>query len=166
MTVLPFTTRAAAREGGVDDSATPDVVGHFTSPGGGHGHFTGTYRLERLLDQYGQTAAAGVFTGELIGANRERIGLASRRHVAAAEVAEGPNDRHIGLGPVDVNLLGFLVTVEAFTVALPRNLPATGTSGRFPRTAAELLGLVVVDATVDATAEPDPAHPRRDDRGP
>ena len=159
MTVLPFTTRAAASEDGADDSAAPDVVGHFSSPGGGHGSFIGTYRLERLVDQYGQTAAAGVFTGELIGADRERIGLASRRNVAAADVADGPNDRSIGLGPVDVNLLGFLVTVEAFTVALPRDLPATGTSGRYPRSAAELLGLVV-----DTTGRPDPTRDRGDDR--
>jgi hypothetical protein len=112
------------------------------------------------VDQYGQTAAAGVFTGELIAENRERIGLASRRHVAAAEMTAGPNDRYISLGPVDVNLLGFLVTVEAFTVALPRDLPAKGSSGRYPRTATELLGLVM-----DAAGAPDPAHDRRDDEG-
>ena len=160
MTVLPFTTRAAARATGAGNSATPDVVGRFASPGGGHGGFTGTYRLERLVDQYGQTAAAGVFTGELIGADGERVGLASRRHVAAAEVTDGPNDRSLGLGPVDVNLLGFLVTVEAFTVALPRDLPATGSSARHPRTAAELLGLVV-----EASAGQGPAEGRRDDEG-
>ncbi len=159
MTVLPFTTRAAAREDAADNSAVPDVVGHFTSPGGGHGDFVGTYRLERLVDQYGQTAAAGVFTGELIGADGERIGLASRRHVAAAEVSDGPTDRCVGLGPVDVNLLGFLVTMEAFTVTVSRDLPATGASRRSPRSAAELLGLVV-----DTTAGTAPAHERGDDR--
>ena len=158
MTVLPFTTRADAREQGAGNPAAPDVVGHFASPGGGHGNFTGTYRLERLVDQYGQTAAAGVFTGELIGTDGERIGLASRRHVAAAELVDSPRGRYVGLGPVDVNLLGFLVTVDEFTVALPRDLPATGSSGRYPRTAAELLHLVV-----DATAGPEPAHGRRAD---
>ena len=159
MTVLPFTTRAAARDDGTGDSAAPDVVGHFSSPGGGHGSFIGTYRLERLVDQYGQTAAAGVFTGELIGADRERIGLARRRQVAAAEVADGPDDRCIGLGPVDVNLRGFLVTVEAFTVSLPRALPDAGSVGRYPRTAAELLGLVV-----NTTGRPDQTRDRRDDQ--
>ena len=158
MTVLPFTTRAAAREVGADKAAAPGVVGHFASPGGGHGDFVGRYRLERLVDQYGQTAAAGVFTGELIGADRERIGLASRRHVAAAEVVDGPRGRYVGLGPVDVNLLGFLVTVDAFTVTLSRDLPATGSPGRYPRTAAELLGLVV-----EATAGPEPVQGRRED---
>ncbi len=158
MTVLPFTTRASARDDDVG-AAAPDLTGHFTPPGGGDGLFTGTYRLERLVDQYGQTAAAGVFTGELIGADRRRIGLASRRHVAAAEVLDDAHGRWVSLGPVDVNLLGFLVTVNAFAVRVPLDLQARGGRG-YPRSAAELLGLVV-----DRTGRQHPADGRRNDPG-
>jgi hypothetical protein len=159
MTVLPFTTRASARDDDVGVAAAPDLTGHFTPPGGGDGLFTGTYRLERLLDQYGQTAAAGVFTGELIGADRRRIGLASRRHVAAAEVLDDAHGRWVSLGPVDVNLLGFLVTVDAFAVRVPLDLPALGGTW-YPRSAAELLGLVV-----DRTGRQHPADGPRHDPG-
>lgn len=152
MTVLPFTPRVTAREHDVGPAGAPDVTGHFAAPGGGSGHFTGTYRLERLVDQYGQTAAAGVFTGVLADPDHGQIGLASRRHVAAAEILEGPHGRHVSLGPVDVNLLGFLVTVDAFAVKVPLGLPATGSADRYPRSAAELLGRVV-----DASGRPRPA---------
>lgn len=148
MTVLPFTARTT----GADDTsrqAPPDgavqVTGRFASPGGGQGVFAGTYRLERLLDQYGQLAAAGVFTGELTDAGGERIGLASRRHTAAVEVVDASSGRSVGLGPVDVNLLGFLVTVDAFAVPVraPSRSPSTERAARPVRPTRELLGLVV-----------------------
>lgn len=157
MTVLPFTSPASVRKdsGGevtaTDHAAMPDVVGRFASPTGGHGGFTGTYRLERLVDQYGQTAAAGVFTGELVGADGQQVGLASRRHVAAAEVVEDSHGCYAALGPVDVNLLGLLVSVEPFTVAVPRRLldPAAA----YPSTTAELMDLVVGSVSHAPTAD-------------
>jgi hypothetical protein len=118
------------------------VTGTFWSPQGPAGSFTGTYRLERLLDQYGQTAAAGVFTGELVGAGGEYLGMASRRHTAAAELDTEVDAFLARVGPVDVNLLGFLVTVDEFTVTVPRTLPAPSTAD-LPATAGELLGQVV-----------------------
>jgi hypothetical protein len=118
------------------------VSGTFWSPQGPAGTFAGSYRLERLLDQYGQTAAAGVFTGELVGAGGEHLGMASRRHTAAAELDPGVDAFLARVGPVDVNLLGFLVTVDEFTVAVPRALPEPPTA-HLPATAGELLGRVV-----------------------
>ena len=112
MTVLPFPVRPAARAGTAGPSRTAAVTGTFWSPQGPAGTFTGTYRLERLLDQYGQTAAAGVFTGELVGAGGEHLGVASRRHTAAAELDTEVDAFVARVGPVDVNLLGFLVTVR------------------------------------------------------
>jgi hypothetical protein len=160
MTVLPFTNRPTDREDAVGLTAAPSVTGRFTSPAGGRGEFVGTYRLERLVDQYGLTAAAGVFTGELVGTGEERLGLASRRQVSAVDVVDGPLGRYVCLGPVDVNLLGFLVTMDQFMVTLPLDVAADGSSGRFPRTVAELLSKVV-----DATAGPDTALDRPDDQG-
>ncbi len=142
MTVLPFRVRPAARAGAAGPSVTAAVTGTFWSPQGPAGTFTGTYRLERLLDQYGQTAAAGVFTGELAGAGGEHLGMASRRHTAAADLDTAPDAFLARIGPVDVNLLGFLVTVDEFTVSVPRALPEPSTA-HLPATAGELLDQVV-----------------------
>ena len=142
MTVLPFPVLPAARAEATGSSRTTPVTGTFWSPQGPAGTFTGTYRLERLLDEYGQTAAAGVFTGELVGAGGAHLGMASRRHTAAAELDPTVDALLARVGPVDVNLLGFLVTVDEFTVAVPRALPAPSTAD-LPASASELLGRVV-----------------------
>jgi|GraSoiStandDraft_4_1057263.scaffolds.fasta_scaffold97591_3 hypothetical protein len=154
MTVLPFPVRPAAPAEADGRSLTAAVTGTFWSPQGPAGTFTGTYRLERLLDQYGQTAAAGVFTGALVGAGGERLGIGSRRHTAAAELDPTVDGYLARVGPVDVNLLGFLVTVDEFTVAVPRALPEPPLA-HLPATAGELLDRVVSAAGVDAAAARD-----------
>jgi hypothetical protein len=141
MTVLPFPVRPAVRAGLVGPARTAAVRGTFWSPQGPAGTFTGAYRLERLLDQYGQTAATGVFTGELTGAGGQNLGMASRRHTAAAELDAGVDAFRARVGPVDVNLLGFLVSVDEFEVSVPRGLPEPATP--LPATAGELLDRVV-----------------------
>lgn len=156
MTVLPFPVRPAARAGAAGPSLTAAVTGTFWSPQGPAGTFTGTYRLERLLDQYGQTAAAGVFTGELVGAGGEHLGMASRRHTAAAELDPTVDAYLARVGPVDVNLLGFLVTIDEFTVAVPRDLPEPPRA-HLPATAGELLDRVVSSAGVGGAGAADVA---------
>ncbi len=153
MTVLPFPVRPAARAGAAGPSRTTPVTGTFWSPQGPAGTFTGTYRLERLLDQYGQTAAAGVFTGALVGAGGEHLGVASRRHTAAAELDTAVDTYLARVGPVDVNLLGFLVTVDEFIVAVPRALPEQS-AAHLPATAGELLGQVVSAARLGRADAP------------
>ena len=148
MTVLPFPGRTTGVVDGdrrpTEPEGSPQVTGRFACPAGGEGVFTGTYRLERLVDQYGQLAAAGVFTGELTDAGGRRIGLASRRHTAAVEVAGTTGGQVLRLGPVDVNLHGFLVAVDAFTCRVRGALTVDrGRSRHQPPTARELLGLVV-----------------------
>jgi hypothetical protein len=147
MTVLPFPVRPAAHAGAAGPYRTAAVTGTFWSPQGPAGSFTGTYRLERLLDQYGQTAAAGVFTGELVGAGGKRLGIGSRRHTAAADLDPTVGAYLARIGPVDVNLLGFLVTVDEFTVAVPRALPEPPTA-HLPATAGDLLDRVLSAAGV------------------
>jgi hypothetical protein len=112
--------------------------------------------LERLLDQYGQTAAAGVFTGELVGAGGERLGIGSRRHTAAAELDPTVDAYLARVGPVDVNLLGFLVTVDEFAVTVPRELPEPPTA-HLPATAGELLDQVVSAAGAGGATAADAA---------
>jgi hypothetical protein len=99
-----------------------EVVGTFQAPDGGRGLFTGAYRLERLVDEHGQLAAAGVFTGELHAANGSHVGTGSRRLTCAAVVGEDAVAYDLCLGPVDVNLLGFMVTVGEFNISMRRDL--------------------------------------------
>lgn len=103
------------------------------------GVFTGTYRLERLVDQYGQTAAVGVFTGTLTKCDGEHLGMGSRRHTAAAEVSSTPNAFRVVIGPVDIVVLGLDVTVEEFSVTIPRNLSAPPLTSELPGTADPLV---------------------------
>ena len=157
MTVLPFPVRPGSPAEATGLSLTAAVTGAFWSPQGPAGTFTGTYRLERLLDQYGQTATAGVFTGELVGAGGEHLGMASRRHTAAADLDTAADVFTARIGPVDVNLLGFLVTVDEFTVSVPRALHGPSTA-QLPATAGELLGRMVSTAHGGPSGPSDPAQ--------
>ena len=123
MTVLPFRTPSTSSARGTGPPGTvAELVGTFPAPSGGRGTFTGSYRLERLVDQFGQLAAAGIFTGEMHNADGTHVGMSSRRLTCAALV-ETDAERHlVHIGPVDVNLLGLMVTVQEFTVGVRRDL--------------------------------------------
>ena len=123
MTVLPFRTSSSPTAGGAGPpGTTADLVGTFPAPSGGRGTFTGSYRLERLIDQFGQLAASGIFTGELQDADGRYVGLSSRRLTCAALVDTDAETHVVHIGPVDVNLLGLMVTVQDFSVGLRRDL--------------------------------------------
>lgn len=150
MTVLPFRERpvttdrpvtptpATAPGPGPGPAGTSvELVGTFPAPSGGRGTFAGTYRLERLLNQFEQLAASGVFTGELRDADGTHVGICSRRITCAAVVDTDSVEHELRIGPVDVNLLGFMVTVDEFSVALSRELrgvpsPTRGLLGELP----------------------------------
>jgi len=95
------------------------ATGRFAASSGKTGAFTGTYRLERFVSQFGQLAAVGVFAGALVDADGAEIGVGSRQQTVAVEVTEGPAGVVARLGPVDVNLFGFLVGVDEIAVTLP-----------------------------------------------
>jgi hypothetical protein len=95
------------------------ATGSFASASGGTGVYTGTYRLERFVSQFGQLAAAGVFAGRLVDPNGIEIGIDSRQQTVAVEVTEGPTGVVARLGPVDVNLFGLLVSVDEIAVDVP-----------------------------------------------
>lgn len=135
MTVLPFRTNADAPAPGTGPpEGTAELVGTFQAPSGGRGRFTGTYRLERLLDEHGQLAAAGVFTGALHEADGSHVGTGSRRLTCAAVVDPDETAYEVQLGPVDVNLLGFMVSMSEFSIAMRRELgpPVERASGGRP----------------------------------
>lgn len=121
MTVIPFRARADVEP---DDGARPPlatvsfVTGSLHSPRGRIGSFTGSYRLEQFESQFGQIAAAGVFTGVLTDADGSYIGVGSRRHRATVQVAVNATALQIQLGPLNVDLFGFQVTMDSFTINL------------------------------------------------
>ena len=141
MTVLPFLPaqdRKASAAAPVPSTTAP-ATGTFWSPSGTMGSFSGSYRLERLVTEYGQLAAAGVFTGDLVDADGTAVGTGSRRHTAAAEATGDGTAWQVTVGPVDVNVLGFMVRMDEVTVRLSPDLPASGGSpgreaGPTPRT--------------------------------
>jgi hypothetical protein len=129
MTVLPFpsngdlpasppTAQASTR------SSNVEVSGTFAAPSGGRGLFTGSYRLERLRSEFGQVTAAGVMTGQLVDVDGTPVAVGSRRHTAAATLVSDPTKHLVRIGPVDVNIAGFMVTVEQVEVTMPRDLPS------------------------------------------
>jgi hypothetical protein len=131
MTVLPFRSPASSPARGPGPPGTnPELVGTFPAPSGGRGTFTGSYRLERLVNQFGQLAAAGIFTGELHDAEGTHIGMCSRRLTCAALVDTDAETHLVHMGPVDVNLLGLMVTVQEFSVGVRRDLPKRSTDMR------------------------------------
>jgi len=147
MTLLPFTARRNTSAEAVDlPPRTAVVRGTFSAPSGAAGTFVGCYRLERIVDQFGQPSAAGVFTGELVDADGQRVGMGSRRHTAAVELIAGPDAFVARLGPLDVNVLGFVVAMDEVTVAVPRELPLAGTEPDLPPSAAALLQRVATTA--------------------
>lgn len=146
MTVLPFRARASASETPAEPqlATVADVKGSFSSPSGRAGTFTGCYRLERFVARSGAMAAAGVFTGELTDADGSRIGVGSRRQTAAIDVVANGPSLVVRLGPLDVNLLGFLVSMR--TVSMEVRAPFGPPADR------EALRLV--DSGVPTTEEP------------
>jgi len=129
MTVLPFpsdralpTSPATAQASTLPSNG--EVTGAFATPSGARGLFTGTYRLERLRSDFGQITAAGVMTGQLVDVDGTPVAVGSRRHTAAATLVSDETKHLVRIGPVDVNIAGFMVTVEQIEVTMPRDLPS------------------------------------------
>lgn len=116
MTVIPFTARTERLRTAAPPPAPAVVTGSFDSPSGRGGTFLGSYRLERCLSPFGLLAAAGVFTGRLTDADGSRIGIGARRTTVAVEVVTIGTRLLVQIGPLDVNLLGFLVGVDELSV--------------------------------------------------
>jgi hypothetical protein len=125
VTVTPLHAQPSRRTRQVATPRSVAVTGTFAAPSGCAGTFRGSYRLERLVSEHGQTAAAGVFAGQLLDADETVVGVGSRRHTAAVVVAARRSSLIAQLGPVEVNVIGFPVLMAALEVTLPRGLPAT-----------------------------------------
>jgi hypothetical protein len=125
VTVHQFPARGDRRPRGRRPfSGGAEVTGRFASPSGRTGAFRGAYRLDRFVTQFGQLAASGVFTGVLTDADGARIGFGSRHHTVAVELVVDQAAVSATIGPLEVNLLGFAVAVDEFTMPVRRGLPA------------------------------------------
>ncbi len=120
MTVIPFRQRHTGPESApvLTLIRKAAIRGTFRAPNGRTGTMTGWLRLRRFVLVSDQLCAAGIFTGTLFDADGRPIGLGSRRHTAPAAVSNGGPQVTAVIGPVDVDLLGLTVTIEAFELAL------------------------------------------------
>jgi hypothetical protein len=80
------------------------------------GTMTGSLRLDRFVMAADGLYAAGVFTGELIDADGTPIGMGSCRKAVPAAISRGGAGIVAAIGPVDVDLLGLVVTICPFSV--------------------------------------------------
>ena len=114
------------------------VTGTFRAASGWTGTFTGSFLLDRLLTKDGQTIAVGMVIGELVTDDGRSLGVGSRRQTAAAEVTSAADAFRVQVGPVELTLLGCLVTVDAVAVTVPRDLPTGPGVPQLPVTGTEL----------------------------
>ena len=116
------TTPAPGQRTDTETTARPSLThatavrGTFPSPKGKVGHMSGWLRLDRFVLEEDELRAAGVFTGELIDADGTLIGVGSCRRTVPAEIARSAGGIVATIGPVDVDLLGLVVTVSPFSV--------------------------------------------------
>ena len=105
--------------------------GTFQAPSGRPGTMTGSMRLHRLVLESGRLRAIGVFTGELFDADGSRVGVGSRRTIVPVDIFRSASGISVSIGPLDVDLLGLAVSVEAFSMELGTAVPVQG--GEFDR---------------------------------
>lgn len=119
MTVLPFIARTARSSWTVQATSQVPAVsvkGAFNAPSGRAGTFTGSYRLEHCVSLMGQLAVAGVLTGRLTDADGSEVGICARRTIVAAKAEATGTAVCVQLVPLDVDLLGLLVSVPEISV--------------------------------------------------
>lgn len=92
------------------------VRGTFQSPKGKVGAMSGWLRLDRFVLVADGLRAAGVFTGELIDADGTLVGVGSCRKAVPAAISRSAGGIVAEIGPVDVELLGLVVTISPFSV--------------------------------------------------
>jgi hypothetical protein len=131
MTVIPLRRRgpnlvhstgsADSRPDGEPRVPAPGIsiplLGSFRSPSGRTGTMTGSVRLESAgTSADNHLWVQGVFTGELVDADGSHIGVTSRRKVVPARIARDLQGAPTVVGPLQVDLLGLTVSVQAFVV--------------------------------------------------
>ncbi len=103
----------------------PAIHGRFRSPRGGSGTMHGTFRLEHVRAGPGGLNVEGVIAGELFDGDGTHLGRGSRRQTLPARI-DGPWGSRLPaipaagtaatIGPVEVDLMGFAVSINAVSV--------------------------------------------------
>lgn len=120
MNVIPFPAQGRfGLESAALGRTTAAATGSFPSPRGGRGTFAGTYRIGSVVSFGAQLAVTGVVSGALRGADGAHIGVASRRCTGVVRVVEDLSGPQLVVGPLETDLLGFVVSIDAFGVELP-----------------------------------------------
>ncbi len=127
MTVIPIGRGRQRRPAGVVPSVA--VTGSFRSTCGGSGAVAGSYRLERCFTAPGQTVVIGVFTVALTDADGTHLGTTVRRTAVATQVLPPDPSLQVRIGPLVIDLFGFLVTISALDVPVPKLVRARRRSG-------------------------------------
>ena len=122
MTVIAFRPRPPAGD------ATPAEVqtaftGTFRSPRGRLGSMTGQLRLQKLVLTPRGAFVTGVFTGELHEPDGSLVGVDSRRCTVTADLQRCDGGLRAVVRPMQLDLMGITVDVDAFAVASEVALP-------------------------------------------
>ena len=128
MVVIPFARgRRRAKHTCVSPlSRTAAMRGSFQAPSGRAGTMTGWMRLRRFVLESGRLRALAVFTGELFDVDGSRVGIGSRRMLVPVEMVRSKRGISVSIGPLDVDLMGLAVSVEAFSMELGTAGPVQG----------------------------------------
>ena len=102
------------------------IRGTFQAPSGRPGTMTGLLRLHRLVQRGDRLQGIVFFTGDLSDGDGSHVGVASRRMIVSAEIVRSASGIHVSIGPLEVDLLGFAVSVEAVTMQLGTAVPGEG----------------------------------------
>jgi hypothetical protein len=94
-------------------AVTAPVTGTFTDAQGGTGTFTGTYTIDRFVQQGDAVTAEGTLTGALTDATGASVGSVDAVPTAlpldVGATAAGCEILDLVLGPLDLDLLGLVV---------------------------------------------------------
>jgi hypothetical protein len=92
---------------------TAPVTGTFTDALGGTGTFTGTYEIERFVNQNGGLAAVTTLTGTAVNSLGVVVGTVDQTVTVPLQQASGSCQiLHLELGPLDLDLLGLVVHLD------------------------------------------------------
>ena len=126
---LPVGRRTAGDSEGCLPPGAARATGSFLAPSGGRGTFTGTYRITRAISLSGELATTGVMSGVLRNPDGTFVGVGGRRCTAAVRVMQDADALELVVGPLEIDLLGFLVTVDALPVEIPQENRGPGLAG-------------------------------------
>jgi hypothetical protein len=97
-------------------TVTAPVTGTFTDANGGTGTFTGTYTIDRFVESGDAVTSEGTLDGVLTDSTGSQVGTVAAAPAALpldpGATAAGCQVLDLVLGPLDLDLLGLVVTLN------------------------------------------------------